>query len=456
MQSGKRTILTVTLILSLCGAARMAAAQESVEGGTGLIFIDKAVTPLHGGFSLGAFYFTEDVGDVKPESNFTNYGLTASAGLFDKIELSLAVPFGTIKPQHISGDGWREQAHGGETVSGAFDGLFKAKYNFISTEGGFRYAVIGALTLPFGNKDKELGSGKTDPGIGFVVDKEYDEITWHFMGVYMNYSGKDQDPAINYGAGFEWFVHDHDVSAVAEVSGRAWSKQILHRTDNTKQSFAVRYHFGHPGESSILGSAYVGYSSWGGGAGEASPNHLAAVGITLEFGAVRKHGAREHVPGEEHGGAGAGEGDKGAGAGDKGAGAGEGDKGAGAGDKGAGAGGADRILVGLKPVHFMFDSADLNGEAVASLKDNAKVFTDNPMAKVIVEGHACSIGPKGYNQDLGLKRAKAVKKFLVKELGVNTDKIFVVMSQGEDKPAESNTTNAGRAANRRVEFLGNK
>ena len=435
MQIVKRLVHAAILTLTLCASIPAALAQESVDGGTGLMFIDKAVTPLHGGFSLGGFYFTEDIGDVKPESSFTSYGVTGSAGLWDKLELSVAIPFASIKPDHRSGDGWREI--GEHSVSGPMDGLFKAKYNFSSTEGGFRYAVIGALTLPLGNKDKDLGTGKTDPGVGFVVDKEYDEITWHFMGIYMNYSGAHQDPAINYGAGFEWFVLDHSLSAVAEVSGRVWSKQVLHRTDNTKQSVALRYHFGHPGESSIIGSAYLGYSSWGAGAGEGSPNHLAAAGITLELGNVRHRDAREHVPGEDKA---------------------KDDKTAGGKTDGDGGGAApvERIRVSLKPVHFMFDSAELTDEAVSNLKSNAKVFQDNPMAKVILEGHACSIGPKGYNHDLGLKRAKAVKKFMVKELGVDTDKVFVVMSQGEEKPAENNSTGAGREANRRVEFIEGK
>ncbi|MDH5639331.1 MAG: OmpA family protein [Nitrospinota bacterium] len=426
MHRGKKTLILIAFLAPMLGLALPAMSQEGIEGGTGLIFIDKAITPAHGGFAFGAFYFQSDLSEADPKTSFTSYGVSASAGLWDKVELTLLLPFGDLKPDgHSTGTGYEFHEE-----SGQMDGMFKVKYNFHSPKGAegvdtrFRYALLGIMTLPLGDENTHLGSGKSDPGLGLVIDKEYDNITWHFMGVYMNYSGEGQDPALNYGAGFELQLIPHSISLAAEVSGRVWSKQVMHRTDNTKQSVALRAHFGHPGESSVVGSAFLGYSSWGGGAGEGSPNTLGAVGVTLEFG--NHHRSDDHGGdyGDEHGR-----------------------------DAGPVAGGDRNIIVAMEVVHFMFDSAVLTDAAVASLKHNAKVFRDNPLAKVILEGHACSIGPNGYNYDLGLRRARSVKKFLVKDLGVNTDKVFVVMSQGEEKPAKSNKTRAGRSYNRRVEFL---
>lgn len=434
MQRGKKTLIAIAFLIPLLGLAHTAVSQEGIEGGTGLIFIDKAIAPAHGGFAFGAFYFMSDIGDVNPKTAFSSYGVSASAGLWDTVELTLLLPFGDIKPDgHAAeGEGHGEVMH---EASGQMDGMFKVKYNFLTTEkselshGRFRYSVLGIVTLPLGDEHTHLGTGKTDPGIGLIVDREYKNITWHMMGVYMNYSGEGQDPALNYGAGFELQLIEHKLSLAAEVSGRVWSKQVLHRTDNTKQSVALRTHFGHPGETAIAGSAFVGYSSWGGGAGEGSPNSLTAVGVTLEFGNARHDDGRdEHMGGDDHG---------------------DGDQ------RRRPEGGGEptiTIIVAMETVHFMFDSSRLTDAAVASLKHNAKVFRDNPLARVILEGHACSIGPNGYNYNLGLRRAREVKKFLVKELGVETDKIFVVMSQGEEKPAKSNDTRAGRAFNRRVEF----
>ena len=71
--------------------------------------------------------------------------------------------------------------------------------------------------------------------------------------------------------------------------------------------------------------------------------------------------------------------------------------------------------------------------------------------KVIIEGHTDSSGSRRLNLKLSQKRANAVRDFLIDE-GVDGSKLKAV-GYGPDKPISSNRTRAGRAKNRRVEFI---
>ncbi len=100
----------------------------------------------------------------------------------------------------------------------------------------------------------------------------------------------------------------------------------------------------------------------------------------------------------------------------------------------------------------MFDlDKDIIKPAFYSRLDNvAKVLRKNPGLKVRIDGHACDRGTDEYNQDLSERRAVAVKSYLVqkriKEVRMRT------RGFGETRPAASNTSEANRAKNRRVEL----
>ena len=69
---------------------------------------------------------------------------------------------------------------------------------------------------------------------------------------------------------------------------------------------------------------------------------------------------------------------------------------------------------------------------------------------IIAEGHTDSRGTEEYNQALSLRRANAVRDYLVAG-GVAANRI-TVEGYGESKPVASNNTDDGRAQNRRVEL----
>lgn len=100
---------------------------------------------------------------------------------------------------------------------------------------------------------------------------------------------------------------------------------------------------------------------------------------------------------------------------------------------------------------FDFDKAILKEQGKAELQSlGAKIRSQGlSVADIDVIGHTDNIGTEAYNKDLSLRRAEAVRDYLVSE-GVNAD-IIDVMGMGMSEPVASNDTEAGRAENRRVE-----
>jgi OOP family OmpA-OmpF porin len=74
----------------------------------------------------------------------------------------------------------------------------------------------------------------------------------------------------------------------------------------------------------------------------------------------------------------------------------------------------------------------------------------HPTLKVEIYGHTDNVGEENLNQILSQKRATAIGDYL-KLKGINPDRIKSI-GFGSTKPIESNLTESGRKANRRVEF----
>ncbi len=101
-------------------------------------------------------------------------------------------------------------------------------------------------------------------------------------------------------------------------------------------------------------------------------------------------------------------------------------------------------------VHFEYDKYAIRPEDQDILRTKAGVLRANPDVQVRVEGHADERGSDEYNLALGLRRANAVRDFLV-GFGLDASR-FETVSMGEERPIDPASNEAAWAQNRRAEF----
>jgi outer membrane protein OmpA-like peptidoglycan-associated protein len=99
---------------------------------------------------------------------------------------------------------------------------------------------------------------------------------------------------------------------------------------------------------------------------------------------------------------------------------------------------------------FDFDSATLRPETAQLVREIAVMLQQNPNWTILIAGHTDSIGGAEYNLRLSERRAASVKQALISN-GVAANRLQSV-GHGMSKPKADNSTLAGRAINRRVEF----
>lgn len=105
----------------------------------------------------------------------------------------------------------------------------------------------------------------------------------------------------------------------------------------------------------------------------------------------------------------------------------------------------------MQTVNFAYDSAELTPEAKRKLDLNAQWLLDNPGYQIQIQGHCDERGTVEYNLNLGDRRAKSVKAYLISK-GVAPDRLHTI-SYGEERPIDPSHVPEAWAQNRRVEFL---
>jgi outer membrane protein OmpA-like peptidoglycan-associated protein len=103
-------------------------------------------------------------------------------------------------------------------------------------------------------------------------------------------------------------------------------------------------------------------------------------------------------------------------------------------------------------IMFAFDSDQLRPNAANILAECAELIKRDHAKHVRVIGHTDSVGGLDYNLELSKRRALSVKTWLVKQGGI-ADEDLLAIGLGPKKPMASNTTEEGRAKNRRVEVM---
>ena len=99
---------------------------------------------------------------------------------------------------------------------------------------------------------------------------------------------------------------------------------------------------------------------------------------------------------------------------------------------------------------FDFDKAVLKPEGKATLQSLVAKLKDTDIEVIVATGHTDWTGSDAYNLKLSMRRAKAVKAFLVSK-GIPEARVFVE-GKGERNPIADNHTKEGRAKNRRVDI----
>ena len=108
------------------------------------------------------------------------------------------------------------------------------------------------------------------------------------------------------------------------------------------------------------------------------------------------------------------------------------------------------VVMDERALNFDFDKSVVKPQYFEMLHKFIEYVNFNDY-EVVIEGHTDSKGTNAYNMALGMRRAQSVKAKLL-EFGMDPSRIVGIVSKGEEEPVATNTTDEGRAQNRRIEF----
>jgi len=101
---------------------------------------------------------------------------------------------------------------------------------------------------------------------------------------------------------------------------------------------------------------------------------------------------------------------------------------------------------------FDVNSDKIKAESYGTLKEIAGVLSEDSALKVTIVGHTDSDGDDAANVDLSKRRAASVKSAIVSEFKIDASRLETD-GKGESQPIDKNDNPAGKANNRRVEFI---
>ncbi len=108
-------------------------------------------------------------------------------------------------------------------------------------------------------------------------------------------------------------------------------------------------------------------------------------------------------------------------------------------------------VITLGDVLFDTNRAELKSGGVREVQKLADILKQNPQRNVAIEGFTDSTGSENYNQQLSERRANAVRDTLM-NMGIDSTRI-TTRGYGKSFPVASNSNQAGRQLNRRVEVI---
>jgi len=100
---------------------------------------------------------------------------------------------------------------------------------------------------------------------------------------------------------------------------------------------------------------------------------------------------------------------------------------------------------------FDFNAAQLKDNAKSNIQNLASSMANNPETNIMIVGHTDNVGSDSYNLTLSERRANAVKSYAIAQ-GITAGRLTTV-GKGKGEPIADNSTDTGRAQNRRVEIV---
>jgi OOP family OmpA-OmpF porin len=115
----------------------------------------------------------------------------------------------------------------------------------------------------------------------------------------------------------------------------------------------------------------------------------------------------------------------------------------------------DKVSVNAE-LYFSLDQANISVEGQKLLDNVVSLAAKILLESIVIQGFSASIGSSDESRNLSLRRASAVKSYLVSR-GVKPENIYI-SGKGAQNPVGDNNTPAGRAMNNRVfiEIIGSR
>ncbi len=112
---------------------------------------------------------------------------------------------------------------------------------------------------------------------------------------------------------------------------------------------------------------------------------------------------------------------------------------------------ADGQYIVTEPVLFSTASSEIRPVSIQPLKRVADLLRQRPDVRLIIVGYTDNLGLPENNQRVSASRAAAVREYLINE-GIDPSRLES-KGMGSQNPIASNSTQLGRQANRRIEFI---
>lgn len=109
-----------------------------------------------------------------------------------------------------------------------------------------------------------------------------------------------------------------------------------------------------------------------------------------------------------------------------------------------------RVILDENAINFDFNKSTLTTSAKGNLDKLIPVFNKYPDTNILIVGHTDAVGSDAVNDRISLERATSVRNYMSSK-GITATRM-ITDGKGKNEPLADNTTEEGRAKNRRVEF----